>query len=316
MPARAIWTGSIGFGLVNVPVRLYPATRRQVLRFHEVDRLTGQRIRHQRVRAEGAVDWPPAAAVEPARGVDAQSPASEEPELQPAVRQAESARELPRDQNVARADVLKAFSVSAQRVVTLSQEEIDVLAPQPTREIEIVQFVESAAIDPIFFETSYYVVPSRDAIRAFGLLTEAMRAAGRTAISWIVLRRRRHLAALRAYGSVMLLTTMLHADEVLPMADLEPLPPADLSGREREMAALLVNTLSGPFEPERYRDEYRDRLRELIDRRAPAAAPAPQPAPGPTGVEELMALLRASVDRARQQKARPASTPRRKIAGR
>src|SRR5207248_7877591 len=100
-------------------------------------------------------------------------------------------------------------------------------------------------------------------------------------------------------GRLMVLTTMFHADEVRPTATLEPGKPADLRKNEREMAALLINTLSGPFEPERYPDEYRQKLNALIEGRAGSARPAGIEVPAGTGVQDLMSAVRASVQQAR-----------------
>jgi DNA end-binding protein Ku len=113
------------------------------------------------------------------------------------------------------------------------------------------------------------------------------------------------------------LTTMFHADEILPTAELEPAKPADLRKNEREMASLLINTLSGPFEPERYPDEYRQRLNALIEGRATSARPAGIEVPTGTGVQDLMAALRASVEQARlasKNRAKPAARRKRKSA--
>src|SRR5205807_9146162 len=157
-------------------------------------------------------------------------------------------------------------------------------------------------------------------VRSFAVLLEGMRETGRLGLGWIVLRRKRHLAVLRERGKVMVLTTMFHADEVLPSEPLEPRLPGELSPRERDMARLLIETLSGPFEPERYRDQYRERLRVLLEERASplrTAAPELEAATSPTGLEDLMAALQASVERARQQKAeKDAPTPRTARRGR
>lgn len=201
-------------------------------------------------------------------------------------------------------DLLKGFEVSRNRYVTVGRDEIEALTPERTRTIDVEQFVDSGAIDPIYYETSYYVVPERDHERAFGLLVDAMEETRRIAICWFVLRRKRYLAALRPHGRVMVLATLFHADEILPI-DQEPVAPRDLRKNEREMAALLIKTLSGPFEPERYPDEYRQRLMALIEGRAAAAAPlAPEVATG-SAVPDLMAALRASVEQARRASRRP-----------
>ena len=135
---------------------------------------------------------------------------------------------------VAAPDVLKGFEVARDRYVTLDREELEELTPERSRTIDVEQFVTAADIDPIYLDTSYYVVPERDHERAFGLLVEAMSETKRVAISWFVLRRKRYLAALRPQGRLMVLSTMFHADEILPTKELEPAAPSDLRKKERE----------------------------------------------------------------------------------
>ena len=197
------------------------------------------------------------------------------------------------------------------------REELEQLAPEQSRTIDVEQFVDASAIDPIYYETSYYAVPDRDYQRAYGLLVDAMRETSKVAIAWFVLRRKRYLAALRPQGRLMVLTTMFHADEILPTAELEPAKQTDLKKKEREMAALLVNTLSGPFEPERYPDDYRQRLKTLIEGRAASARPASVETFSAGGVNDLMAALRASVEQARlasKSRGKPAVRRKRKSA--
>ncbi len=289
--ARAVWTGTISFGLVSVPVHLYPATRRKDVRFHEIDRLSGQRIRHQKV-------------------IEVAAPTPTLPE-----RGRESLPAMP--QPVAAGDVVKGFEVAKDRYLTVDRAELEELAPQRTRTIDVEQFVDVSSVDPIYFDVSYYAVPDRDYERAYGLLVDAMRETGKMAICWFVLRRKRYLAALRPQGRLMVLTTMFHADEILPTAGLEPAKPAELRKNEREMAALLINTLSGPFEPERYPDEYRQRLNALIEGRAASAGPGGIEVLMGTGVQDLMSALRASVEQARlasKSRGKPAARRKRKSA--
>jgi DNA end-binding protein Ku len=317
--ARALWSGTISFGLVSVPVRLYPATKRKDLRFHEIDRLSGQRIRHQKV-VEAAPT--PTVARERGREISARTDVGPLPSLAPRGRElfqpprgSESVRPMP--QPVAAGDVVKGYEVAKDRYVTVDREELEELAPERTRAIDVEQFVDASAVDPIYFDVSYYAVPDRDYERAYGLLVDAMRETKKMAIAWFVLRRKRYLAALRPQGRLMVLTTLFHADEILPTADLEPSKPADLRKNEREMASLLINTLSGPFEPERYPDQYRQRLNELIEGRAASARPAGAEVPAGTSVQDLMSALRASVEQARlasKRRAKPAARRKRKTA--
>ena len=306
--ARAIWTGTISFGLVSVPVRLFPATRRKDVHFHELDRLTGQRVRHQRVVAPPSDYETPS--LETPQTLASHVPASQSLAGPPARGREEPTRRealqepLPVMQPVAAEDLLKGFEVGHNRYVTVGRDEIEALTPERTRTIDVEQFVDAGAIDPMYYETSYYAVPEREHERAFGLLVDAMEETHRNAICWFVLRRKRYLAALRPHGRVMVLATLFHADEILPV-EQEPAAPRDLRKNEREMAALLIKTLSGPFEPERYPDEYRQRLTALIEGRAAAAAPVtPEVATG-SAVPDLMAALRASVDQARRASRRP-----------
>ncbi|HEY0493223.1 MAG TPA: Ku protein, partial [Candidatus Dormibacteraeota bacterium] len=229
------------------------------------------------------------------------SPRLEEPE--PVARPAVSASE-----------VVRGFEVGRDRYVTLEPEDLAELAPEQTRTIDIEQFVEVGAVDPIYFDRSYYAVPDRDHARPYALLTEAMRETKKLAICWFVLRRKRYLAAVRADGNLMILTTLFFADEIVPRAGLEPRPVADLTKREREMARLLLNTLTGPFEPERYPDDYRQRVQALIEGRIKDARPVPAHQAGRSpGIDELMAALQASVSEAQlQRKAKPRPLARRK----
>lgn len=309
---QAVWTGTISFGLVSVPVRLYPATRRKDVRFHEIDRGTGRRIRHQRV-SQSIGDQPAA---------DSQAWRAEQAEVRVPARQAvvtpRAEDTFPASRAVPASEVVRGFEVAPDSYVTLEREDLEELVPEQTRTIDIEQFVDSAGLDPIFFDRSYYAVPDRDHARPYALLTEAMRETKKIAICWFVLRRKRYLSAIRADGEMMILTTLFFADEIVPRAGLEPRALSDLSKREREMARLLVNTLSGPFEPERYPDEYRQRVQALIEGRTKEARRSPGPLHGRSaGVDELMAALQASVKEARSQrtaKAQPAARRKRKTA--
>ncbi len=315
---RAVWSGTVSFGLVSIPVRLYPATRRQDIRFHEIDRSSGQRIRHQKV-VETAPTVP---SPRGGRDFEGPSPRGGADYLAPAPRgeasylahEADGTPELAR-RPVAAPNVVKGFEVAKDRYVTVDREELEQLAPERSRTIDVEQFVDAPAIDPIYYETSYYAVPDRGYERAYGVLVDAMRETGKVAIAWFVLRRKRYLAALHPQGRLMVLTTMFHADEILPTAGLEPAKPTDLKKKEREMAALLIKTLSGPFEPERYPDDYRQRLKTLIEGRAASARPATAEVSAGSGVNDLMAALRASVEQARRAskgRAKPPATRRKR----
>jgi DNA end-binding protein Ku len=309
--ANAVWTGSISLGMVVVPVRLYPAIRKKAVRFHELDR-AGRRVRHVRV-SEPEVEWeaPPnfarpalALRLEPER-----SDRHEPPQL--------PSSGFDATPEVAFDEVRKGYEVAPGQYVSMTREEVSALAPERSRVIDVQQFVDVSAVDPIYFESRYYVVPDRDWSSPFRLLREAMAAADRMAIAWFTLRSRRYLSAVRPYGDVMLLTTMVHADEIAAadfwMRDDHSAP----TEKELKMARLLIDTLSGPFEPERYPDDHRQRVLDAIEARTPADAIAVT-APSPTHVLDLMAALEASVKAAkaaRKEEGGKMKTRRRRSAG-
>jgi DNA end-binding protein Ku len=304
----AIWTGSLSLGMVVVPVRLYPAVRKRAIRFHELD-ARGRRVRHVRVAEalpEPDLEWtsPPEGPRLPMRVAESRRG--------PAIETAKQ-MEAPPAPQVAFDEIRKGYEVAAGQYVSLSREEVASLAPERSRAIDVQQFVDVSAVDPVYFEARYYVVPDREAAAPFRVLREAMAAANRMALAWFTLRSRRYLAAVRAFGDVMLLTTMVHSDEIVPAQSVAPHVEREPTERELKMARLLIDTLSGPFEPERYPDEHRRSVMEAIEARTPAAA-EPSPAPSPTRVIDLMAALEASVKAAREARATEnrQSNPRRR----
>jgi len=201
-------------------------------------------------------------------------------------------------------------------MVEITEEDLSPLAPERTRTIDVELFVSRKELDPIYFESWYYVVPDTDRVRPFALMLRAMQQTNRAAICWVVLRSRRHLAALQPRGRFMLMSTLLFADEIIPTRDVEPILPSDLSEREIEMAELLVDTLTGPFEPQRYRDEYREKVLALIESRAGSVRVVKEPElpAAPRGIDELMAALKASVEQAKARRQPGAEPAKRRTA--
>ena len=291
----AIWTGSLSLGMVVVPVRLYPAIKKRAVRFHELDR-AGRRVRHIRV-SEPDAEWePPAAAARPPRP---------QIRLRPEVVQMRgfdppdqrSPGFEPEPSEVAYEEVRKGYEVAPGEYISMTREEVTALAPERSRVIDVQQFVDVSAVDPIYFESRYYVVPDREWSTPFRLLRQAMAAADRMAIAWLTLRSRRYLSVVRPFDEVMLLTTMVHADEIVGAEYWIGGEDSTPTEKELKMARLLIDTLSGPFEPERYPDEHRRRVLEAIEERVPIAVS--QTPPSPTKVLDLMAALEASVKAAR-----------------
>jgi len=251
----AIWTGSISFGLVTVPVRLVSATRSRDVRFHQLEAETGARIRYRRVSEK-------------------------------------TGEEVPNDQ------IVKGYELESGNYVVIENDELAALKPKASRQIEIEDFVDLSEIDPVFFEQPYYLVPDKDAAKAYRLLTQVMEDEGKVAVGRFVLRSKEALVAIRPVDGMLCLETMRYADEVLAPDREQIDAESEPSERELDMARQLVNTLAGEFDPEKYRDEYREEVLALIDRKAAGEEIVAPVAPEePAKVLDLMAALEASLAR-------------------
>jgi DNA end-binding protein Ku len=195
--------------------------------------------------------------------------------------------------------IVKGYELTRDRYVVLTPEELEALDPERSRTIDIEDFVDLVEIDPIYYDHPYYLVPDKGATKAYGLLLGAMEQAGKVAIARVVLRSKEQLVAIRPAGELLMMETMIFADEVVPHDEIDDLPDAkDLkaSDRELKMAQQLIDSLSSSFEPERYHDEYREKVLGLIERKAEGQEIAVQPeAPEPAKVPDLMAALEASL---------------------
>ncbi|HEX6062078.1 MAG TPA: Ku protein [Candidatus Limnocylindria bacterium] len=307
--SQAVWTGSISFGLVSIPVRLYPATQAKDVRFHLYDRQSGKRIRYERVTH----DYEPPAFV-PDDQVD--NPEDSGNEVVRPFTHAAPAEPLPAP--VDTADVIRGYELPNRDVVAISEEELEALAPERSRTIEIEEFVDLAEIDPVFFEKSYFVAPTRDTggDKSYLLLLRAMQASGMVGIGRFVLRTKPHLVAIRPLEHVLGLETLYFGDEVRKAEDVARLPAVAVSDREIKMAEQLVKAMATDWVPDKHADEYREELLDLLrSKRARPRGEDTEPAVSSASVDGLMATLKASVQAAKR-KNDGAATPRRRIRGR
>jgi DNA end-binding protein Ku len=197
-------------------------------------------------------------------------------------------------------DLVKGYELTKDHYVVITPEELEALDPEKTRTIDIEDFVDLVDIDPVYYDHPYYLIPDKGAAKAYGLLLNAMEESGKVAIARVVIRTKEQLVAIRpAPGNVLMMETMIFADEVVPPDAIEELPDAKelkASDRELKMAQQLIDSLSSDFEPGKYHDEYREKVLELIERKAAGEEIAVQPeAPKPEKVPDLMAALEASL---------------------
>ena len=206
----------------------------------------------------------------------------------------------PDGEEIAYEQIVKGYEIGPDRYVTINPDELDSIAPEKSRTIDIEDFVDLEEIDPIFFDHPYYLAPDKGAAKAYGLLLDAMRESGKVAIAKVVIRSKEQLVAIRpARGDVLMMETMIFADEVVPPDSIDDLPAADdlnVSDRELKMAQQLIESLTSDFEPEKYKDEYREKVLQMIERKASGEEITVQPeAPQPARVPDLMAALEASL---------------------
>jgi DNA end-binding protein Ku len=261
---QAIWKGSVSFGLVTIPVKVYAATQEKDIAFRQVHAEDGGRIRYRRIcEVDGA--------------------------------------------EVPYAEIAKGYELPDGGMVILTADELAEL-PLPTRHVvDVLEFVPSEQVDPIYVSRSYYLQADGPAVKPYVLLRDALRRTGQTALVKVALRNREALAMLRPMGDVLLLQTMLWPDEVRDASFAAPPEDVEVRPQEVAMAESYIQTLETTFDPDRYHDEYRAALEALIQAKTTGQeieAPAPAAAPGE--VVDLMAALQASVEEARRQRGQEA----------
>jgi DNA end-binding protein Ku len=253
--ARSLWSGSLSFGLVNVPVALVSAARDLDVHFHQLHEKDGARIETRRFCAK-------------------------------------------EDAEVAWEDIGHAYELKSGKTVVVTDAELEAIAPERTRTIEIQSFVDADAIDPVLYDHPYWLLPSGDSAgtkRAYRLLVEAMGSTERVALGRFVLRTKEYLVTVRVRDGLLALTTMVFPDEVRPVKGI------DTGGRTPSGAALkqavqLVEALGADFDPSSYRDAYNKRLKKIVkDKEKGGTIAAPEPDDEPQPAPDLLAALRATM---------------------
>jgi DNA end-binding protein Ku len=202
------------------------------------------------------------------------------------------------DKEIAYDEIVKGYEISPGQYVVIEPDELDALDPEATRTIDIEDFVDLDEIDPLYFDSNYYLVPDERGEKAYRLLLEAMQDAGKVGIARVVMRTKQYLVAVRPVNDALVMTTMNFADEVVPQKELEGLPGAKqgASDRELRMAEQLIASLATDWEPSQYKDTYRERVLDLIEQKAEGKEIVSQPeAARPAPVVDLMAALEASL---------------------
>jgi DNA end-binding protein Ku len=229
---RALWKGSINFGLVNIPVALYPAETSKSLDLDMLDRRDFAPIKYQRINKQ-------------------------------------TGKEVPWDQ------IVKGYQYQKGEYVTLTDEELRRANVEATQSVDILDFVAAADISPVYFDKPYYLEPLKNGRRAYMLLREVLTKSDKVAIARVVIRTREHLAAVIPQGNVLILNLLRFQHELRDSKGLD-IPEAGSKGRaisagELQMAERLIEAMSGPWNPAKYRDEYREDVENLIQKKIKSA---------------------------------------------
>ncbi len=204
-------------------------------------------------------------------------------------------------------EIVRGADVGDGNYVMLDQDELDSVAPGRSRSLDIQSCVDLDEIDPIYFSKTYFLGPRGEETRkTYALLRDAMADANKAAIATFVMRSREYLAAVRADGDVLMLDTLLFADEIRDAHTELPDLPGEVSftAQEITMAAQLIEAMSGPWKPEDYRDTYTDRVNDLIEaKRKDQQVTVTDEPPAATNVIDLTRALQASLEAARSKPA-------------
>ncbi|MCW0458280.1 Ku protein [Xanthomonas sacchari] len=271
---RPIWTGTLSFGLLNVPVSLMSGERRIDLHFRMLDARDKRPIRFERVNAD-------------------------------------TGEEVPWK------DIVKAYEYSKGNYVVVEQQDIASAAPESHETVEVEAFVDAAEIDLRYFEKPYVLVPGKKAEKGYVLLRETLRNTGKVGIARVVIRTREYLSAVMPLQDALVLILLRYPQELVDLDDytLPSGKAADyrISAKETEMAAQLIDSMSGRWDPDAYHDEFRERLHAVIQKRIKAQegttqvdedAEAPQREDATTNVVDFMSLLQKSLEAKKRTPAR------------
>jgi DNA end-binding protein Ku len=204
------------------------------------------------------------------------------------------------DQPVSRAEVQKGFEVEKDRYVVLDPGEIKALQRRTSPNMEIVRSVRLAEIDPIFYETSYYVAPDRGGETAYAVLFAALRETGHVALARVGMYGREHIVVVRPGKHGMLAHTIFYTDEIRFESEFRTDVQA-AGAKELGLARTFLEAIEGPFAPEEFKDVYREELQALIAKKTAQASVAPAtPAPAAAPVVDILEALKKSIAMARK----------------
>ena len=265
MAARATWKGFLKVSLVNIPIKVFPATESSgTISFNQLHNTCQTRIQQKR--------WCPSC-----------------------------------NKEVANTEIVKGFEFEKGRYVVLSEDDIDKVRPSSTRVIDLVQFDDVSALDPMYVDRTYYLAPDGQvAADAFAVMREGMK--GKIGVGKLALYGREYFVAVKPHDRGLVMYTLHHAAEIRSMDGIEELAaiPTKVKPQEVQLAKQVIGTFEKKLDLNEYRDEYRDGLQKIIDAKIAGEEVVAPDIEAPPKVVNLMEALRKSLDSVSAEKKKSA----------
>jgi DNA end-binding protein Ku len=286
-----VWKGHLTFGLVSIPVKLFRAARRERVRLHYV----------HRPESAGPTRIAPTSASLPEPEVEAEPESRAEASSAPVSRVRQALVTESDDEPVSRAEVLRGYEVQPDQYVVFNRDELRGLQRRTSPNMEIVRSVRLSEIDPVFFETSYYVVPDHGGEKAYAILFEALKQTQHVALARVGMYGREHVVIVRPGAHGLLAHTMFYVNEVRSESEYRT-DVESVGGKEVQLAKTFLEAIEAEFAPEEFKDEYREELQSMIAKKMSDsdAAPAAQAPAATVPVIDILEALKKSIDIARK----------------
>jgi len=200
------------------------------------------------------------------------------------------------DRKVERNEIVKGYEYEKDQYVLFDENELDKIEPESARSMEILEFVRLEEIDPLYYESSYYVTPEDEGRKAYQLLLDAMEDSEYAAIAKITMHQREHIVVIRPRDNGMTLHTMFYTNEIRAVAEYgKRTPAAEPKEAEKKLATQLIESLAAKFEPEKYKDQYQESMKALIAAKQAGQEVAEVPHAKMAPVIDLMEALKKSI---------------------
>lgn len=256
---RSIWNGSISFGLVTIPIKMYSASEDRKLDLDMLDKNDHARIRYKRVNEVTGeeVEWK---------------------------------------------DIVKGYNKDDAYIV-LTDEDFEQANMKKSKTIDIEEFIKESDVEEVLFKKPYFLEPQKDGEKSYNLLKDALKDTGKLGVATFVMRQKENLSLVGVYKNALVLHVIRFADEIRDPSDLK-LPDTRISKKEVEMAKSLIEQYTTDFKFEKYKDVYNEQLMKIIKAKTTGKKPkAEKFETKPTPAKDLMAQLKASLEKKKKSKA-------------